>query len=114
MLNNSPQDARIPGRLSVSFVRIRTQDAVDNIANRTEEVIAAMGMHRDVLERQLKAANALRDQAVKQLCDQGKTEKEYRKDPQWRQLDSKCRQLTRRLGRVGAKEEVDANEGGDE
>jgi len=63
-----------------------------------------MGMSREVLERQLSAATALRDQAGKQLSEQGKTDKEFRKDPQWRQIDSTCRRLTRRLATVGEKE----------
>ncbi len=64
-----------------------------------------MGMSRDVLERQLSSAKELRDQAGKQLSEQGKTDKEYRKDPKWRQINSTCRRLTRRLARVGDKEQ---------
>ncbi|MCA9028796.1 MAG: hypothetical protein KDA86_26575 [Planctomycetaceae bacterium] len=64
-----------------------------------------MAMRREVLERQLSVATTLRDERVKHLSGQGKSEAEYRKDAKWRQANSTCRSLTRRLRRVAEKRE---------
>jgi len=73
-----------------------------------------MGMSRDALERQLVVAKQHRDLQSQKLSEQGRTEKQYRKDPQWRHLHATCRQLVTRLLRVGKKEQLRVGDSSDD
>ena len=65
-----------------------------------------MGLSRELLERQLTAAKSkLAVQATK-LSAGGIVETAHRRDPIWRNLRAKCRQLARRLNTVGANEQI--------
>ncbi|MCA9054049.1 MAG: hypothetical protein KDA75_09445 [Planctomycetaceae bacterium] len=68
-----------------------------------------MPLSRDSLERQLSEAKRHRDACADRLKQAGKAEKELRKQPAWRNADAICRQLTRRLRAVSAKEKLQAD-----
>lgn len=79
-----------------------------------------MPLKQDNLERQLAAARADLAARTKLLQDAGKSEKECRKDPTWRNLNARCRKLSNRhksaKAVVALTEEAEArrNAGGDD
>lgn len=71
-----------------------------------------MPLSREHLERQLHLARQTRDACVAQLQQNGVEEKALRKQPAWRSADAQCRQLSRRLRAVSAKEKLQADKAG--
>jgi hypothetical protein len=71
-----------------------------------------MPLSRENLERQLAVAKQRRDACVAQLQQSGVDDKGLRKQPAWRSADAECRQLTRRLRAVSAKEKLQADKAG--
>ena len=68
-----------------------------------------MPQSRQDLERQLQEAKQRRDALASRLQQEsGLTEKDLRKQPAWRNAHATCRQLTRRLRAVSAKEDLAA------
>ncbi len=65
-----------------------------------------MPQSRDLLERQLTIARQRREACAAQFKQAGVGDKELRKQPAWRSADAECRQLTRRLRAVSAKEQL--------
>lgn len=65
-----------------------------------------MPQSRQVLERQLAQAEHAQTLRVQSLSAAGKTEAQYSRDPQWRQLNADCHALRRRLNAVAA---IEAN-----
>ena len=68
-----------------------------------------MPLSRENLERQLSEAKRHRDACAARLKQAGTTDKELRKQPAWRNADATCRQLTRRLRAVSAKEKLQSD-----
>jgi hypothetical protein len=68
-----------------------------------------MPQSRENLERQLTLAKQRRDACASQLKEGGVDQKGLRKQPAWRSADAECRQLTRRLRAVSAKEQLQAD-----
>lgn len=67
-----------------------------------------MPQSRDELERQLSQAKERRASVATRLQQSGLAEKDLRKQPAWRNAHAVCRQLTRRLRAVSAREELAA------
>jgi hypothetical protein len=65
-----------------------------------------MPLSRQNLERQLADAKTRRDACVARLQQQGVAEKDLKRQPAWRNADAACRQLSRRLRAVSAKEKL--------
>lgn len=61
-----------------------------------------MPISRAVLERQLELAKADREAVAAKVSDGN-----LKRDPQWRNADAQCRQLTRRLRKVKEVEQLD-------
>ena len=68
-----------------------------------------MPQSRENLERQLTEAKQLREACAAQFKQAGVEEKQLRRQPAWRNADATCRQLTRRLLAVKAKEQLQAD-----
>lgn len=64
-----------------------------------------MPLTRSSIERQLTQAEAALNTRVSTLDGEGVEEKARRRDPRWRQLDARRRQLKRRLIAISAVEE---------
>lgn len=71
-----------------------------------------MPLSRENLERQLVVAKQRKEACVAQLQKSGVDDKGLRKQPAWRSADAECRQLTRRLRAVSAKEKLQADKAG--
>jgi len=67
-----------------------------------------MGQTRSNLERQLEQARKRRDASEKAFSTKGITDKALKKQPQWREANARCRQLTRRINAVAAIEKQNA------
>ncbi len=65
-----------------------------------------MPLSRNNLERQLAEAKVRRDACAARLTQSGVSEKDLKRQPAWRTADADCRQLTRRLRAVSAKEQL--------
>ena len=60
-----------------------------------------MGTSRQITETQLEKAKAALAVRVAALKAQGVEAKSFKRDPKWRELDGKVRQINARLGKVG-------------
>ncbi|MFV0445272.1 MAG: hypothetical protein ACK5Q5_16975, partial [Planctomycetaceae bacterium] len=65
-----------------------------------------MPLSRENIERQLADAKTRREACASQLKEGGVSDKELKRQPAWRSADATCRQLTRRLRAVAAKEQL--------
>jgi hypothetical protein len=65
-----------------------------------------MPQSRSDLERQLQDAKSRRDACAERLKQDGVEEAALKRQPAWRTANAACRQLTRRLGAVAAKEQL--------
>src|SRR5438067_2021400 len=67
-----------------------------------------MGTSRRITESQLERAKAALAVRVKTLHDKGIDAKTFRRDPHWRQLDARVRQIAMRLRTIAGVEAVNA------
>ena len=56
-----------------------------------------MPLKKNNLDQQLQHARSALDNRVKALDDKGVSEKDRRRDPEWRKLRAKCRAISRRI-----------------
>lgn len=71
-----------------------------------EKQVVVMPLSRSNLERQLAEAKVRRDACAARLTQSGVKEQDLKRQPAWRNADADCRQLTRRLRAVSAKEQL--------